>query len=67
LIDEFKGMHYVDILRKVRLHTLGTTRLGGEFIDVFKILKEFEDMDKSIFFQSLKTEYKTTQRNYIKV
>ena len=49
-------MHYVDILRKVGLSSLETRRLRGDLIEVFKILKGFEDYDKSIFFKSAKTE-----------
>ena len=55
-IDEFKGMHYVDFLKKVGLSILETRRLRGDLIEVFKILKGFEDIDKSIFFKSSKTE-----------
>jgi len=39
MIDEFKGMHYVDILRKVRLSTLETRNLSGHLIEVLKNLK----------------------------
>ena len=56
MIVEFKGMHYVDILRKIGLSTLETRRLCGDLIEVFKILKGFEDIDRSIFFKSSKTE-----------
>ena len=56
LIDEFKGMHYVEILRKVGLSTLVTRRLCGDLIEVFNISKGFEDVDKSIFFISSKTK-----------
>ena len=54
MIDEFKGMQYDDILRKVGLSTLETRRLHGNLIEVFKILKGFEDIDKSIFLKSSK-------------
>ena len=39
MIDEFKEMHYVDILRIVGLSTLGTRRPCGDLIEVFKIIK----------------------------
>ena len=59
MTDEFKGMHYVDKLRKVGLSTLETRRPRGELIEVFNILKGLEDVDKSIFFKSLKTELRS--------
>ena len=55
MIDEFKGMHYVDILRQAGLSAMETRRLRGDLIEV-NILKEFEDSDKSLFFPSSKTE-----------
>ena len=37
MIEEFKGMHYLEILRKVGISTLETRRLRGDLIEVFKI------------------------------
>jgi len=49
MIDEFKEMLYVDLRTVV---TLETRRLRGDLIEVFKILKGFEN----IFFKSSRTE-----------
>ena len=38
MIADFKGMHYVDILRRVGLST-PETRICGDLIEVFKILR----------------------------
>jgi len=43
VLDEFKGMHHVDILRKGGLSKLETRRLRRYLIEVFKILMGFED------------------------
>ena len=56
MIEEFKGMHYVDILRKVGLSTLEIRRLREDLIEVLKIFRGFEDVGKNIFFKSSSTE-----------
>ena len=56
MIEKFKGMHYVDILRKVGISTQETRRLRGDLIEVFKILRGFEDVDKNILLKSSSTE-----------
>ena len=39
MLEEFKGIHYVDILRNVGLSTLETRRLCRDSIEVFKIIR----------------------------
>ena len=56
IIEEFKGMHYVDMFRKIGLPTRETRRMRGDLIEVFKILRGFENVDKNIFFKSSSTE-----------
>jgi len=56
LIPESKGLEYEVILRKLGLTTLETRRLRGDLIEVFKIIKGFEDIDKDIFFKCSHTE-----------
>ncbi|MGE5822757.1 MAG: reverse transcriptase domain-containing protein [Nitrososphaerota archaeon] len=51
LIPSFKGKSYEERLRCLNLTTLETRRLRGDLIEVFKILKGFDNIDSSKFFQ----------------
>jgi len=50
LITSIKNKTYEDRLRLVNLTTLETRRLRGDLIEVFKILKGFDDLEPAIFF-----------------
>ena len=67
MIEEFKGMHYVDIPRKVGLSALDTRRIRGDLLEVFKILRWFEDIDKNIFFKSSSTELRGHSKKLFQV
>ena len=41
---------YPEILKKLGLTTLESRRLGGDLIEVFKILKGHDNIDRNIFF-----------------
>ena len=40
---------YYDILKRMKLTTLVTRRVRGDLIEVFKIIKGFEEVDSNIF------------------
>ena len=44
------------LCRHRKVGTLKTRRLRGDLIEVFKILRGFEDVDKNIFFKSSSIE-----------
>ena len=50
MIATFGSLTYEDRLLRLKLTTLETRRLRGDLIEVFKILKGFEDVDYSKFF-----------------
>lgn len=52
MIEEYREMHYLDILRMERLTKLETKDL----IEDFKIIKAFDDVDKRIFFSTSVSE-----------
>ena len=45
------GFRYEEPLKECRLTTLETRRLSGGQIEVFKILKSYENIDSNIFFK----------------
>ena len=53
LIPEFRGLAYEDRLKRCKLTTLETRRSRGDMIEVFKILKGFENIDSGRFFSKL--------------
>ncbi len=50
LVKGMRGKSYEDRLRLLQMTTLETRRLRGDMIEVFKILKGFEQVDYSTFF-----------------
>ena len=50
MIPSLKGLPYDQRLHSLKLTTLETRRLRGDLIEVFKILKGFDDVDSSKFF-----------------
>jgi hypothetical protein len=51
MIEECKGKAYTERLEMVGLTTLETRRLRADLIEVFKIIKGYEDLDERIFFK----------------
>lgn len=51
LIEGFSNLSYEERLQKLQLTTLETRRLRGDLIEVFKILKGYENINKDLFFQ----------------
>jgi len=50
MVPNLRNMPYDDRLRMLRLPKLESRRLRGEMIEVFKILKGFDDVDSRQFF-----------------
>ena len=50
MIPNLRNMPYDDRLRMLRLPKLESRRLRGEMIEVFKILKGFDDVDSMQLF-----------------
>ena len=50
LISGLSEMGYEERLKILGLTTLETRRLRGDLIDVFKILKRYENIDQQVFF-----------------
>ena len=50
MIDGMKDMSYEDRLSNAKLTTLETRRIRGDLIEVFKIMKGFEDVNHNTFF-----------------
>jgi ribonucleases P/MRP protein subunit RPP40 len=50
MVSTFKGVSYSERLHVLKLTTLETRRLRGDLIQVFKIVKGFDDVNMSIFF-----------------
>ena len=53
-----KNLSYEERLKECDLTTLETRRLGGDQIEVFKILNGYENIDRNMFF-SLKKDSRT--------
>ena len=51
LIPGLRDLSYEEQLKECRLTTLETRRLSGDQIEVFKILKGYENIDSNIFFE----------------
>ena len=55
LISGLSEMGYEERLKILGLTTLETRRLRGDLIEVFKILKEYENIDQEMFFDMLQS------------
>ena len=51
LIPGLRDLSYEERLKECGLTTLETRRLRGDQIEVFKILKGYENIDSNIFFE----------------
>ena len=51
MITSLKGLSYEQRLNALKLTSLETRRMRGDLIEVFKILKGFEDVNSSKFFK----------------
>ena len=58
MIPELRDLSYEERLKECGLTTLETRRLGGDQIEVFKILNGYENIDRNMFF-SLKKDSRT--------
>ena len=52
LIPGLGDLRYEERLKECGLTTLETRRLRGDQIEVFKILKGYENIDSNFFFQN---------------
>ena len=50
MMVDMRGDNYEEWLRKLNLTTLETRRLSADLIEVFKIMKGFDNVDSSKFF-----------------
>ena len=55
MITGFKGISYEERLRLLKITTLETRRLRGDLIETFKIMKGYEGIDASNFFELTNT------------
>ena len=53
LIYSLHDLSYYDRLKRLKLTTLVTRRLRGDLIEVFKIIKGFEEVDYTKFLRLL--------------
>ena len=53
MVEELEGYSYSDRLKILGLTTLKTRFSRGDLIEVFKILKGFENVDPEKFFQAV--------------
>ena len=51
MIQELRDLSYKRRLLQCGLTTLKTRRLRGDQIEVLKIVKRYEDVDRNIFFK----------------
>ena len=51
LVPELRGLSCTDMLKKLKLYSLECRRKRGDIIQLFKILKGFEDMSVKSMFQ----------------
>src|SRR5215469_15367463 len=51
LIPELRGKTYAQRLKDLDIHSLGTRRLRGRLIEIFKILNKFDNVDYKKFFR----------------
>ena len=49
LIYSLHDLPYYDKLKRLKLTTLVTRRVRGDLIEVFKIIKRFEEVDSNFF------------------
>ena len=56
MIQKLRDISYEMRIRECGLTTLETRRLRGDQIEVFKILNEYENSDRNIFFRLRKRE-----------
>ena len=52
IIPELRDLSYEECLKECGLTNLETRRLRGDQIEVFKILNEYENIDRNMFFFS---------------
>ena len=63
LIPELRDLTYEELVKECGLTTLETRRLRGDQIEVFKILKDYENIDYNICFE-IKESKITRGHNY---
>ena len=51
MIDECKGMGYVERLRVVKLTTSETRRRSSDLVELFKILNGFVNVDERVYVE----------------
>ena len=56
MIQKLRNISYEMLLKECGLTTLETRSLRGDQIEVFKILKGYENIDINIFYRSRKRE-----------
>ena len=56
MIDGFSNVVYYERLKLLGLTTLETRRLRGDLLEVFKIFRGFDNIDKDIFFEMNKND-----------
>ena len=63
MINGFSEIKYETRFKKLGLTTLETRRLRGDLIEVFKILKGYDDIGADIFFVRSKSSLRGHQLN----
>ena len=51
MMEELRGMEYEERLRQTRLVTLEAQRTRADIIEVFKIIKALEGLNREDFFE----------------
>ena len=59
MIQGMRGLSYEERLERTGLTTLEVRRARGDLIEVFKILKKFEDIELKSLFKLADTAYNT--------